>query len=58
MELKSSLSHIDDAGRARMVDVSAKDETRREATAKGRIVMQPGDAKAAAARAKSPRATC
>jgi cyclic pyranopterin phosphate synthase len=34
------LSHIDDAGRARMVDVSAKDETKREATAKGRIVMQ------------------
>jgi cyclic pyranopterin phosphate synthase len=35
------LSHIDDAGKARMVDVSAKDETRREATARGRVVMQP-----------------
>src|SRR5262249_2496867 len=34
-------SHIDDAGRARMVDVSAKDETLREATARGRVVMQP-----------------
>jgi cyclic pyranopterin phosphate synthase len=35
------LSHIDDAGRARMVDVSEKDETVRVAVAKGRIVMQP-----------------
>jgi cyclic pyranopterin phosphate synthase len=35
------LSHIDDAGRARMVDVSAKDDTKREATARGRVVMQP-----------------
>jgi cyclic pyranopterin phosphate synthase len=35
------LSHVDDAGRARMVDVSAKDETLRVAVAKGRVVMQP-----------------
>ncbi len=35
------LSHIDEAGRARMVDVSAKDETVRVAVAKGRILMQP-----------------
>jgi cyclic pyranopterin phosphate synthase len=35
------LSHINESGRARMVDVSAKDETRREATARGRIVMEP-----------------
>ena len=35
------LSHIDDAGRARMVDVSDKDETQRTATARGRVVMQP-----------------
>ena len=35
------LSHIDDAGRARMVDVTPKDETLRIAVAKGRIVMQP-----------------
>jgi cyclic pyranopterin phosphate synthase len=34
------LSHIDDAGRARMVDVSAKTDTKREATARGRIVMR------------------
>jgi cyclic pyranopterin phosphate synthase len=38
---KPQLSHIDDAGRARMVDVSAKDETVRIATAKGRVLMQP-----------------
>ncbi|HEX5369382.1 MAG TPA: cyclic pyranopterin monophosphate synthase MoaC [Dehalococcoidia bacterium] len=35
------LSHIDDAGRARMVDVTPKDETLRVAVAKGHIVMQP-----------------
>jgi len=33
------LSHIDDQGRARMVDVSAKPETAREAVASGRIHM-------------------
>jgi cyclic pyranopterin phosphate synthase len=38
---EKQLSHIDDAGRARMVDVSAKDETLRVAVAKGRVVMQP-----------------
>ena len=36
----NKLSHIDASGRAKMVDVSAKDETRREATARGRIVMR------------------
>jgi cyclic pyranopterin phosphate synthase len=35
------LSHIDASGRARMVDVGAKDETQRVAVAKGRVVMQP-----------------
>src|ERR1700734_746339 len=35
------LTHIDETGAARMVDVSAKAETVREATAKGRVVMQP-----------------
>ena len=30
----SSLTHLDDSGRARMVDVSDKDITRREATAR------------------------
>jgi cyclic pyranopterin phosphate synthase len=41
MTSEPSLSHIDDAGRARMVDVTAKDETGRIAVAAGRIVMQP-----------------
>lgn len=35
------LSHIDESGRARMVDVTEKDETRRVAVARGRIVMRP-----------------
>ncbi len=39
-EAYGRLSHIDAAGRARMVDVSAKAETKREAIARGRIVMR------------------
>jgi cyclic pyranopterin phosphate synthase len=35
------LSHFDDAGRAAMVDVTAKPVTERTATARARIVMQP-----------------
>ena len=35
------LTHLDEAGRARMVDVSDKPDTRREAVARGRIAMQP-----------------
>lgn len=35
------LSHVDEQGHARMVDVSAKDVTSRQATARGRVVMQP-----------------
>jgi cyclic pyranopterin phosphate synthase len=35
------LSHLDESGRARMVDVSAKDDTERVATARGRVVMAP-----------------
>lgn len=37
----TGLSHLDAKGRARMVDISAKAETVREATAKGRVLMQP-----------------
>jgi cyclic pyranopterin phosphate synthase len=37
----NGLTHIDETGAARMVDVSGKDETAREATARGRVVMQP-----------------
>lgn len=33
------LTHLDEAGRARMVDVSEKPDTLREATARGRVVM-------------------
>jgi cyclic pyranopterin phosphate synthase len=36
---KPKLSHVDARGRAKMVDVSAKDDTAREATARGRIMM-------------------
>jgi molybdenum cofactor biosynthesis protein MoaC len=37
----SDLTHIDENGRPRMVDVGAKDDTRRIAVAKGSIYMQP-----------------
>ena len=36
-----TLSHLDDKGRARMVDVSGKEATFREATAAGEIAMRP-----------------
>jgi len=35
------LSHIDEQGRARMVDVGAKPDTERVAVARGRVCMQP-----------------
>ena len=37
----SKLTHIDEAGRARMVDVSDKPSTGRLAVARGRLVMAP-----------------
>ncbi|GAA1349428.1 cyclic pyranopterin monophosphate synthase MoaC [Streptomyces beijiangensis] len=37
----SSLTHIDEAGAARMVDVSAKDVTARTARATGRVLVSP-----------------
>ena len=37
-----SFSHLDEAGRARMVDVSAKPVTRREATASCRVILEAG----------------
>ncbi len=40
-EVQGTLSHLDPAGHARMVDVSAKAITAREAIARGRVVMQP-----------------
>src|SRR5215211_7880329 len=36
-----TLSHLDEQGRARMVDVGAKADTERVATARGRVRMQP-----------------
>jgi cyclic pyranopterin phosphate synthase len=35
------LTHLDESGRARMVDVSAKNDTERIAVARGEIVMKP-----------------
>ncbi|RME03256.1 MAG: cyclic pyranopterin monophosphate synthase MoaC [Planctomycetota bacterium] len=35
--MKEKLSHLDEQGRARMVDISAKPETLRQATAVGRV---------------------
>ena len=37
----SDLTHIDEKGRPRMVDVGAKDDTRRIAVARGSIYMKP-----------------
>ena len=37
----SDLTHLDEQGHARMVDVGAKAETQREAVARGRVLMQP-----------------
>lgn len=36
-----TLSHVDDQGQARMVDVSRKSDTDRQATARGRVLMKP-----------------
>jgi cyclic pyranopterin phosphate synthase len=38
---QNELSHLDERGHARMVDVSSKDVTTREATARGRVLMRP-----------------
>jgi cyclic pyranopterin phosphate synthase len=38
----SKLSHVDEAGRARMVDVSGKDSTARTATAQGTVTCRAG----------------
>ena len=37
----SGLTHLNAAGEARMVDVSAKDVTARTATAAGRVLLSP-----------------
>ena len=47
--MKKRLTHFDDAGAARMVEVGAKPETARSAIASGRIAMAPETAAAIAA---------
>jgi cyclic pyranopterin phosphate synthase len=47
--MTTGLTHLDESGRARMVDVSDKDITRREATARGLVLMQPETARLIAA---------
>ncbi|MCH7809582.1 MAG: cyclic pyranopterin monophosphate synthase MoaC [Chloroflexi bacterium] len=42
MSEEGALSHLDDAGRPRMVDVSGKAETAREAVARGSVFMSAG----------------
>ncbi|HYC23489.1 MAG TPA: cyclic pyranopterin monophosphate synthase MoaC [Candidatus Bathyarchaeia archaeon] len=42
---RSSLSHVDESGRARMVDVGEKQVTRRVAVARGSVRMQPATAR-------------
>ena len=37
----TELSHVDDKGRASMVDVSGKDRTERRAAARGRVSLRP-----------------
>jgi len=41
MEDQTRLTHVDDSGAARMVDVSDKDVTARSATATGRVLVGP-----------------
>ena len=37
----SKLTHLDEQGQARMVEVGGKEITRREAVARGEVVMRP-----------------
>ena len=41
LEVQLSLTHLDERGQARMVDVGEKPVTRREAVARGRVLMKP-----------------
>jgi cyclic pyranopterin monophosphate synthase len=43
------LTHLDESGRARMVDVGEKEPSERRAVAEGRVVMSPATAAAVAA---------
>jgi len=53
-ESDNPLTHLDDQGRARMVDVSGKDETRRTAVAEGAVRMAP-ETLSAITRGKTPK---
>jgi cyclic pyranopterin phosphate synthase len=46
--MSQKLTHLDDQGRAQMVDVSAKQETAREAIAEGYVLMSPATLRAIA----------
>lgn len=39
--MMSQLTHLDERGQARMVDVGGKEDTRREAVARGEVAMRP-----------------
>jgi cyclic pyranopterin monophosphate synthase len=41
MSTVEKLTHLDESGRAKMVDVSEKEATEREAIARGEVTMQP-----------------
>jgi cyclic pyranopterin phosphate synthase len=45
---RQNLTHLDDAGRARMVDVGRKPVTAREAVAEGYVILQPDTLRAIA----------
>lgn len=55
MSTQQGLTHIDEVGAARMVDVSEKDVTARTATASGRVLVSPRVVELLRGRA-SPRA--
>src|SRR5947208_16861568 len=40
MSRRTTFTHLDEAGRARMVEVGSKADTRRIATARGRVLMK------------------
>ena len=54
----SELTHLDAAGRARMVDVSDKPATERRAVARAVVRVSPETARQGRATATRPRATC
>ena len=51
------LTHVDESGAARMVDVSARTSTAREAVATGRVLVSPDGRRRCCAARACPRAT-